>query len=106
MTQLAGRRDHSRVQEVSISAPGQQPPRSDRLSTWLKNTPFALLHLGPLAALFTGVDSLSIDLCGGVYLLQMVGVTAGYHRYFAHRSFKTSRAFQFVLAWLGCSAGQ
>jgi len=36
----------------------------------------------------------------------MFGVTAGYHRYFSHKSFKTSRPFQFVLAWLGCSALQ
>jgi stearoyl-CoA desaturase (delta-9 desaturase) len=36
----------------------------------------------------------------------MFGITAGYHRYFAHRSFKTSRWFQFVLACLGCSALQ
>jgi stearoyl-CoA desaturase (delta-9 desaturase) len=35
----------------------------------------------------------------------MFGITAGYHRFFSHRSFKTSRVFQFVLAWLGaCSA--
>lgn len=40
------------------------------------------------------------------YCSQMVGVTVGYHRYFSHRSFKTSRVFQFVLAWLGCSASQ
>ncbi len=39
------------------------------------------------------------------YVLVMFGVTAGLHRYFSHRSFKTSRAFQFALAWLGqCSA--
>jgi stearoyl-CoA desaturase (delta-9 desaturase) len=36
----------------------------------------------------------------------MVGITAGYHRYFAHRAFKTGRLFQFVLAWLGCTAFQ
>jgi len=36
----------------------------------------------------------------------MWAITAGYHRYFAHRSFKTSRAFQFVLAFLGTSAVQ
>jgi stearoyl-CoA desaturase (Delta-9 desaturase) len=42
----------------------------------------------------------------GSYLLQTFGVTAGYHRYFAHRAFKTSRVFQFVLAWLGCAAMQ
>jgi len=37
---------------------------------------------------------------------RMFGLTAGYHRYFCHRAFKTSRAFQFVLAWLGASAAQ
>jgi stearoyl-CoA desaturase (delta-9 desaturase) len=31
----------------------------------------------------------------------MFGLMAGYHRYFAHRSFKTSRAFQFLLGLLG-----
>jgi stearoyl-CoA desaturase (delta-9 desaturase) len=36
----------------------------------------------------------------------MFGITAGYHRYFSHRSYRTSRLFQFVLAWIGCSALQ
>jgi stearoyl-CoA desaturase (delta-9 desaturase) len=36
----------------------------------------------------------------------MFGITAGYHRYFSHRSYRTSRFFQFVLAWIGCSALQ
>jgi stearoyl-CoA desaturase (delta-9 desaturase) len=40
------------------------------------------------------------------YAIQVLGITAGYHRYFSHRAFRTSRAFQFVLAWLGCSAMQ
>ena len=38
--------------------------------------------------------------------LRVFGITGGYHRYFAHKSYKTSRAFQFVLAFLGCSATQ
>ena len=42
----------------------------------------------------------------GSYVLQVLGITCGYHRYFSHHAFKTSRAFQFVLAWLGCSAMQ
>src|SRR4029078_5295809 len=37
---------------------------------------------------------------------RMWAITAGYHRYFSHRSFKTSRAFQLVLAILGTSAMQ
>ncbi|MBA2281164.1 MAG: fatty acid desaturase [Acidimicrobiia bacterium] len=33
-------------------------------------------------------------------------ITAGFHRYFAHRAFRTSRAFQFVLAFGGGAAAQ
>jgi stearoyl-CoA desaturase (delta-9 desaturase) len=40
------------------------------------------------------------------YFVRMVVVTAGYHRYFSHRSFKTSRAFQFLLALGSQSAAQ
>jgi stearoyl-CoA desaturase (delta-9 desaturase) len=36
----------------------------------------------------------------------MWAVTAGYHRYFAHRTYKTSRTFQLVLAVLGGTAMQ
>ena len=36
----------------------------------------------------------------------MFGLTAGYHRYFCHKAFQTTRVFQFVLAWLGTSAAQ
>jgi stearoyl-CoA desaturase (delta-9 desaturase) len=42
----------------------------------------------------------------GLYFVRMFGVTAGYHRYFAHRSYKTSRSFQLLLALVGCSAAQ
>lgn len=40
------------------------------------------------------------------YYVRMFGITAGFHRYFAHRAFKTSRAFQFVLACLGTTSAQ
>jgi stearoyl-CoA desaturase (delta-9 desaturase) len=39
-------------------------------------------------------------------LIRMFGITAGYHRYFAHRSYKTTRLFRFALAWIGCCALQ
>ena len=45
-------------------------------------------------------------MCGVSYVLRMFGITAGYHRYFAHRAYKTSRAFQFSLALVGTSATQ
>ncbi|MCW7465269.1 acyl-CoA desaturase [Leptospira levettii] len=42
----------------------------------------------------------------GSYFLRMFGITGAYHRYFSHASFKTSRVFQFVLAWIGSMAMQ
>jgi stearoyl-CoA desaturase (delta-9 desaturase) len=36
----------------------------------------------------------------------MFAITGGYHRYFSHRSYKTSRVFQFLLGVLGASCGQ
>lgn len=35
-----------------------------------------------------------------------LGITVGFHRYFSHRAFKTSRPFQFLLAVAGCAALQ
>jgi stearoyl-CoA desaturase (delta-9 desaturase) len=83
-----------------------QRPRSARLPNWVMSIPFIGVHLACLAVLFTGVDVLSLTLCFVLYFVRMFGITGGYHRYFAHRSYKTSRFMQFVLAWIGCSALQ
>ena len=48
----------------------------------------------------------SLICCIVLYFVRMFGVTAGYHRYFSHRSFKTSRVFAFFLALLAQSSGQ
>jgi stearoyl-CoA desaturase (delta-9 desaturase) len=41
-----------------------------------------------------------------MYVLHVFALTAGYHRYFSHKSFKTGRGFQFILALLGTTAAQ
>ena len=63
-------------------------------------------HLVCLAAVWTGVHVIDLMIAAGLYALRMFGITAGYHRYFSHRSFKTSRAFAFVLAFLAQSSAQ
>jgi len=68
--------------------------------------PFVLVHLGCLAALWTGMTWQAIALCAGLYWLRMFAVTAGYHRYFSHRAFSTSRVTQFFLAFLAQSTAQ
>jgi stearoyl-CoA desaturase (delta-9 desaturase) len=77
-----------------------------RLPAWLVSLPFVSVHLACLAVFLTGVHWLDLVLCALCYFTRMFGITAGYHRYFAHRSYKTSRPFQFFLACLGCSALQ
>jgi stearoyl-CoA desaturase (delta-9 desaturase) len=68
--------------------------------------PFVLVHLGCFAAIWTGVTWSAIALCAALYVVRMFGVVAGYHRYFSHRAFATSRVFQFVLAILAQSSAQ
>ena len=72
----------------------------------VETIPFVLAHLACLAAIWTGVHTTDLIIAAGLYALRMFGVTAGYHRYFAHRSFKTSRAFAFFLGFLAQSSAQ
>ncbi len=67
---------------------------------------FAVFHIACFAAYFTGVSWSAIGLCAALYVVRMFGVTAGYHRYFAHRAYKTGRVMQFLLAVLAQSSLQ
>ena len=67
---------------------------------------FVGVHITALAALYVGWSPAAIVVAVAVYWARMFAITAGYHRYFAHASFRTSRGFQFVLAWLGASSAQ
>ena len=62
------------------------------------------MHAACLLVFVVPFSATVVWLAVGGYLLRMWAITAGYHRYFSHRSFKTSRAFQFVLAVIGTSA--
>lgn len=44
--------------------------------------------------------------CALTYVMLTFGITGGHHRYFSHRSYQTSRSFQFGLGVLGCLAWQ
>src|SRR5262245_28441563 len=59
-------------------------------------------HLVCFGAFYTGLTRADALLLGVSYVLRVFGVMGGYHRYFAHRSFKTSRIVQFALALIGC----
>ena len=59
-----------------------------------------------VGVLVVGFSWSGLALAAGLYVGRMFFVTAGYHRYFSHRSFKTSRWFQFVLAFFAQTAMQ
>jgi stearoyl-CoA desaturase (Delta-9 desaturase) len=76
-----------------------RPGRLTR-TDWLMSVPFFAMHAGVLAGLFiVPVSWKGLLLSIVVYYVLMAAVTIGYHRYFSHRSFKTSRVFQFMLAF-------
>jgi stearoyl-CoA desaturase (delta-9 desaturase) len=78
----------------------------DRID-WLKSVPFLAVHVVALGAVALGPFSWGLlGLAAASYAIRMFGITAGYHRYLAHRSYRTGRAFQFVLAALGTTATQ
>jgi stearoyl-CoA desaturase (delta-9 desaturase) len=81
-------------------------PRLFKLPNWVKTAPFLVLHLSLVTVFFVPVTVPVVLLCCATYFIRMFGITGGYHRYFAHKAYKTSRIFQFFLAWLGCSALQ
>lgn len=67
---------------------------------------FLGLHLTMLLAIFTGVSAWSLALFAIFYVVRMFGVTGGYHRYFAHRTYKMGRVMQFIMAWLAMTNAQ
>src|SRR5258708_30885929 len=85
-----------------VAARAQLPDRID----WARSLPFVLMHLACLAAFWTGVSPVAIVVALIAYLLRMFAITGFYHRYFSHRTFKTSRVGQFVFGLLGASAVQ
>ena len=68
--------------------------------------PFLSVHLACFAAIWSGVTWQAVALCAALYWLRIFAIGAGYHRYFSHRAYSTSRAFQFVLAFLSQTSAQ
>src|SRR5262245_26872877 len=69
-------------------------------------TRIVILHLVALGVLVVSFDRSLVWLTVATFVPRMLGMEIGYHRYFSHRAFKTSRAFQFLLAVLAVTTGQ
>lgn len=73
---------------------------------WVRVIPFVLLHLACLGVIWVGFSWFAVIFASMLYLVRMFAITGFYHRYFSHKTYRTSRFFQFVLAVFGASAVQ
>ena len=73
---------------------------------WTRMLPFLGMHAACLAVIWVGFSWVAFAVTIALYVLRMFAITGFYHRYFSHRTFKTSRVGQFVFGLLGASAVQ
>lgn len=73
---------------------------------WSRIIPFIAIHLACLFVFMVGVSLTAVIVCLLSYFIRMFAITAFYHRYFSHKTFKTSRLVQFIFAVIGATATQ
>ena len=78
----------------------------DATIDWVRTVPYIGVHLACLGVVWVGWSWTAVAAAVALYLARMFAITGFYHRYFSHKSFKTSRAFQFVMAVWGASSVQ
>ncbi|HUY14352.1 MAG TPA: acyl-CoA desaturase [Terriglobia bacterium] len=73
---------------------------------WVRTAPFIGVHLMCLGVIWVGWSWVAVGVAALLYAIRMFAVTGIYHRYFSHRTYKTSRPMQFALALLANTATQ
>ncbi len=100
--------DPGEVLDLQNRTPAVSAPRPARSPSWLVHQAtqggwlVALIHVGAFGVLFSSPTRLDWLLFPLFLYVRSMALAVGSHRYFSHRSFKTSRVSQFLLAWLCC----
>jgi stearoyl-CoA desaturase (delta-9 desaturase) len=101
-----GRRDKSRDRVLPFMTTAVSPTRGERIPHH-RSLPMYLCHaVGIVGPFFVPFRWSYVALAGAVYAVRMLALSGGFHRYFAHRSYKTGRGFQLVLAFVGGTCAQ
>ncbi len=79
--------------------------QQDRID-WLRAAPFVAMHLACLGVLWVGVSPIALLVAAALYAVRMFALTGFYHRYFSHKTFRTSRVVQFAFAVIGAACVQ
>jgi len=90
---------------AASSVPVETPPdeRGIRLVDVL---PILSIHFLCLGVILVGWSPLAVGVCVFFFFFRMFCITAFYHRYFSHRTFRTHRVTQFFFSLLGATAAQ
>jgi stearoyl-CoA desaturase (delta-9 desaturase) len=65
---------------------------------WPRCIPFVILHLACFGVIWVGTSPIAVWTAVGLYFFRMFSITGFLHRYFSHKTYSTSRAFQFIMA--------
>src|SRR3954471_10447225 len=96
----------SATQEADVPVGKGSKASGRSWAQWFNAVGITLIHGGTVYAIWRGGDIKLVMMAVAFYFVRMFAFTGVYHRYFAHRAYKTSRVFQFLLALLGSSATQ
>ncbi|MDZ4836340.1 MAG: fatty acid desaturase [Candidatus Melainabacteria bacterium] len=88
------------------SKPLEELQHAQHKSSWSRWIPFVVLHAPFLMLFAVGWSWQAVALCVVLYLIRMFAITGFYHRYFSHRTFKTSRVLQFIFGVIGATSVQ
>jgi stearoyl-CoA desaturase (delta-9 desaturase) len=91
-------------ERIVVPLPPARAP-GERIA-WARIWAFLLLQATCALVFVVGWSPIAVIVCVALYLVRMFGITAFYHRYFSHRTFRAGRAMQFVGALLGAAATQ
>jgi stearoyl-CoA desaturase (Delta-9 desaturase) len=102
---VAGNTSSDSANDIAVVAASNGTVDSAQRQSWISiyfnsaTIGFWAIHaIAVFGILYLGWSWSGFALAWLLYLPRMFFVTAGYHRYFSHRSFKTSRVFQLLLA--------
>jgi stearoyl-CoA desaturase (delta-9 desaturase) len=73
---------------------------------WWRVLPFVAMHIALITLYWVGWSPFALFFAIVMYVIRMFAVTGFYHRYFAHKTFQTSRTAQFIFALIGATAVQ
>ncbi|TKB51864.1 acyl-CoA desaturase [Ferrimonas aestuarii] len=82
-----------------------EDPHSRRFNL-VRCLPFIMLHVSVIAVFWVPASAFALAIAAVLYVVRAFALTAFYHRYFAHKAFRTHRWVQFVFAFIGASAAQ